>query len=145
MSDDRRQRGQEIRRSAFGENGEERWRALNEIDAGHAESILEYCFGTIWARPGLDLKLRELIVIAATAAQDLPGEVAIHSRRAQPRCIARGDHRDDCPVRPVHRFPQDESCSGSRQRRDQPMGRSSRLARLTQQNRTLAGCGCVAG
>jgi 4-carboxymuconolactone decarboxylase len=86
---ERRQRGQEIRRGAFGEDGEERWQTLSSYDAGHAESILEYCFGTVWARPGLELKWRHLIVIAAAAAQDLSGEVAIHTRGALNRGATR--------------------------------------------------------
>jgi 4-carboxymuconolactone decarboxylase len=80
VSDDRAARGQAIRDSAFGKAGLTAWAELNEIAPVHARAIHEYCFGTIWDRPHLDLKMRELIVIATAAAQDLPEEVEVHVR-----------------------------------------------------------------
>lgn len=82
-------KGRAIRRASFGPAGEDRWDDMNAIDPGHAQYVLEYCFGTVWARPGLDFKIRELIVIAAAAAQDLPGEVDIHTRGALNRGATR--------------------------------------------------------
>ena len=64
---------------------------LNAICPTHARAIHEYCFGTIWDRPHLDLKTRELIVIAAATASDCPNEVALHTRGA----LNRGATRDE--------------------------------------------------
>ncbi|MFQ5896338.1 MAG: carboxymuconolactone decarboxylase family protein [Nitrospinota bacterium] len=89
MSEARIERGRVIREAGFGPEGEGRWQQLYAADPGHANSILEYCFGTVWDRPGLDMKVRELIVIAAAAAQDLPGEVDIHTRGALNRGATR--------------------------------------------------------
>jgi 4-carboxymuconolactone decarboxylase len=89
MSDDRTARGKAIRDSAFGRAGLATWAELNEIAPVHAQAIHEYCFGTIWDRPHLDLKMRELIVIAAAAAQDLAEEVAVHMRGALNRGATR--------------------------------------------------------
>lgn len=89
MSDDRLERGRAIRNQAFGREGLERWDALNELCPTHARAILEYCFGTVWDRPHLDLKTRELIVIAAGLAQDLHGEVRLHARGALNRGATR--------------------------------------------------------
>ena len=91
MSDDRIARGKKIRDEAFGKEGLERWNELNEICPAHARAIHEYCFGTVWDRPHLDLKTRELIVIAAAAASDLAGEVGLHARGA----LNRGATRDE--------------------------------------------------
>jgi 4-carboxymuconolactone decarboxylase len=91
MSDDRIARGKKIRDEAFGKEGLKRWEELNAICPTHARAIHEYCFGTIWDRPHLDLKMRELIVIAAAAASDLSGEVALHARGA----LNRGASRDE--------------------------------------------------
>ncbi len=91
MSDDRIARGKKIRDEAFGKEGLRRWEELNEICPTHARAIHEYCFGTVWDRPHLDLKFRELIVIAAAAASDLAGEVALHARAA----LNRGATRDE--------------------------------------------------
>src|SRR4029078_4302986 len=82
MSDDRAARGKAIRDQAFGKEGLRRWEELNEICPTHARAIHEYCFGTLGDRPHLDMKFRELIVIAAAAASDLAGEVALHARGA---------------------------------------------------------------
>src|SRR5262245_49984944 len=91
MSDDRIARGKKIRDEAFGKEGLARWNELNEICPTHARAIHEYCFGTIWDRPHLDLKMRELIVIAAAAASDLSGEVALHARGALNRRAPRDE------------------------------------------------------
>ncbi len=82
MSEERVKKGWAIRNSCFGPAGEERLEMLRALDPGYAESILDFTFGTIWARPGLDLKWRELIVIAINAAMNHPEEVAIHTRGA---------------------------------------------------------------
>lgn len=89
MGNDRVEKGWEIRRGAWGPEADKRWEMLHAIDPGHAESIVEYCFGTVWARPGLDLKVRELIVIAAAAAQNCPAEVEMHVRGALNRGATR--------------------------------------------------------
>jgi len=89
VSDDRAARGKAIRDAAFGKAGLKTWAELNEIAPVHARAIHEYCFGTIWDRPHLDLKLRELIVIAAAAAQDLAEEVEVHVRGALNRGATR--------------------------------------------------------
>ena len=91
MSDERAARGKKIRDEAFGKEGLRRWEELNEICPTHARAIHEYCFGTVWDRPHLDMKFRELIVIAAAAASDLAGEVALHARGA----LNRGATRDE--------------------------------------------------
>jgi len=89
MSDERAARGKAIRDTAFGRAGLKTWAELNEIAPVHARAIHEYCFGTIWDRPHLDLKMRELIVIAAAAAQDLAEEVEVHVRGALNRGASR--------------------------------------------------------
>jgi 4-carboxymuconolactone decarboxylase len=82
-------RGKKIRDEAFGKDGLKTWDELNAIAPTHARAIHEYCFGTIWDRPHLDLKTRELIVIAAAVASDCPNEVALHARGALNRSAKR--------------------------------------------------------
>ena len=55
MSKEKWNRGKEIRDEAFGKEGLERWDDLYKICPTHADAIHEYCFGTIWNRPNLDL------------------------------------------------------------------------------------------
>lgn len=91
MTQDKHAKGKAIRDAAFGKEGLGRWDELYAICPTHANAIHEYCFGTIWDRPHLDMKMRELIVIAAAAASDCPGEVALHARGA----LNRGATRDE--------------------------------------------------
>lgn len=91
MDDDRYARGKAIRDGAFGKEGLGRWNELHAICPTHADAIHEYCFGTVWDRPNLDLKTRELIVIAAATASDCAAEVGLHARGA----LNRGATRDE--------------------------------------------------
>ncbi len=91
MSEKEYARGKEIRDQAFRDEGVGRWEELNEIAPAHARAIHEYCFGQMWDQPHLDMKFRELIVIATAAAQDLPGEVKMHVRGALNRGGTRGE------------------------------------------------------
>ena len=82
-------RGWRIRYQGFGEGGEEALRRLAAVDAGHARAICEFVFGTVWSRPHLDLKTRELIVLAIATALDKPNEVELHARAALRRGLTR--------------------------------------------------------
>lgn len=44
--------------------------------------ITEYCWGEVWARPGLDRKTRSLINIAMLTALNRPHEVKLHIQGA---------------------------------------------------------------
>ena len=91
MSEEEYARGKEIRDGAFRDEGVGWWNELNEMAPAHARAIHEYVFGQMWDRPHLELKFRELIVIACAAAQDLPGEVKMHTRGA----LNRGATKDE--------------------------------------------------
>src|SRR4030088_3224398 len=91
MIDDRAARGKKIRDEGFGTGGLKTGDDLNATAPTHARAIHEYCFGTIWDRPHLDLKTRELIVIAAAVASDCPNEVSLHARGA----LNRGAKREE--------------------------------------------------
>ncbi|MDP6367859.1 MAG: carboxymuconolactone decarboxylase family protein, partial [Nitrospinota bacterium] len=84
MSNDRVEKALEIRKKLgiYGEDGYGGVNELAKISPVHAQSILEFCYGTGWNQPLIDTKTRELLVIAAAAAQDLPGEVGMHTRGA---------------------------------------------------------------
>ncbi|UCD82123.1 MAG: 4-carboxymuconolactone decarboxylase [Desulfobacterales bacterium] len=46
------------------------------------ELVTEYCWGAVWARPGLDRKTRSLLNIAMLTALNRPHEVKLHLRGA---------------------------------------------------------------
>lgn len=82
-------RGWRIRHAGFGEPGEEALRRLAAVDPGHARAICEFVFGTVWSRPHLSLRTRQLIVLAVATALDKPAEVELHARAALRRGISR--------------------------------------------------------
>ena len=52
------------------------------ISPAHNQAILEYCFGLIWNQPLLDMKTKELLVIAASTANQCENELEWHVRSA---------------------------------------------------------------
>ena len=69
MSEDRFEKGKAIADSVLGKAGQEGIGEIAEILPVHGRAIYEYCYGTVWAQPLLDIKLKELILIAVCASQ----------------------------------------------------------------------------
>ncbi|HKZ42947.1 MAG TPA: carboxymuconolactone decarboxylase family protein, partial [Candidatus Hodarchaeales archaeon] len=46
------------------------------------ELITEYCYGSVWARPGLSRRLRSLVNLAMLTALNRPHEIRFHLRGA---------------------------------------------------------------
>ncbi|MBT3352697.1 MAG: carboxymuconolactone decarboxylase family protein [Nitrospinaceae bacterium] len=51
-----------------------------KISKAHNQAIFEYCFGMIWNQPLLDMKTKELIVIAASTSNQCDNELEWHVR-----------------------------------------------------------------
>ncbi|WP_428491511.1 carboxymuconolactone decarboxylase family protein [Rhodopila sp.] len=86
MADDRRAQGKAIRRKLMGEayadkidNGLYQHPIMQKFAAYTQEAV----FGTLWNRPGLDLKTRALICVISDAAQGREAELKIHLRFAR--------------------------------------------------------------
>ena len=78
-------KGQEMRRTLLGDAYVERVSKGAYNDPMMKEFIdlaQESVFGTIWTRPGLDLKTRTLITVVSDAATGREPELAIHLRMA---------------------------------------------------------------
>lgn len=68
MSDNRYQRGWGKLKEIDGNVGERVIESLQDIAPDLAKYIIEFSFGDIYSRPGLDLKTREIATIAACSA-----------------------------------------------------------------------------
>ena len=68
MENDRYERGWEKLKEIDGEVGEKVVESLKDIAPDFARYLIEFPFGDIYSRPGLDLKSREIAVVAALAA-----------------------------------------------------------------------------
>ncbi len=76
---DRFQRGWEKLREVDGEAGERVIESLKDIAPDFARYLIEFPFGDIYSRPGLDLKSREIAVVAAlTALGNAAPQLKVH-------------------------------------------------------------------
>jgi 4-carboxymuconolactone decarboxylase len=83
MSNDRYEKGLQLRREIVGADKVDQWLAdSNEFTAPLEEVITEFGWGGIWARPGLDRRTRSLLTIALLAAQNRPDELEVHLENA---------------------------------------------------------------
>lgn len=76
---DRRERGAGIIRKLNRGEDQPTLEAVRAEFPFLAESVESYAIGDVWARPGLDLKTRELVAVAAFAALGLQQFVRIHA------------------------------------------------------------------
>lgn len=83
MANEAAKQGLQVRAQLWGEkqakSGNE---FLREFDEGFATFLNEQLFGTIWARPGLPIKTRSMITLAALMALGRGPELRLHMRGA---------------------------------------------------------------
>ncbi|WP_158902737.1 carboxymuconolactone decarboxylase family protein [Burkholderia sp. L27(2015)] len=83
MNNERFRRGLEKLREIDGEGGEKVVESLRDIAPDFAQYLIEFPFGDIYSRPGLDLKTREFSVIAAlTALGNATPQLKVHIQGA---------------------------------------------------------------
>jgi 4-carboxymuconolactone decarboxylase len=78
-------KGSEMRRKLLGDAYVERANKQNYSDPTthkFIEVVTETVFGTLWTRPGIDLKTRTLICVVSDAATGQEPELALHLRMA---------------------------------------------------------------
>jgi len=79
MIQDRYERGWEKLKEIDGEAGERVIESLRDIAPDFARYVIEFPFGDIYSRPALDLKSREIAVVAAlTAIGNAAPQLKVH-------------------------------------------------------------------
>ena len=82
-TNDRYARGWEKLKEIDGEAGERVIASLKDIAPDFAQLLIEFPFGDIYSRPGLDLKSREIAVVAAlTALGNATPQLKVHIQGA---------------------------------------------------------------
>jgi 4-carboxymuconolactone decarboxylase len=82
-SDERYQRGLEKLAEIDGEQGQKVIDSLADIAPDFAQYLIEFPFGDIYSRPGLDLRTRELVTVAAlTALGNAAPQLKVHLHAA---------------------------------------------------------------
>ncbi len=80
---DRFQEGLAVRREVLGaEYVDQSIQNADEFTAPMQELVTEYCWGSVWTRPGLDRRTRSLINLAMITALNRPHELRLHVRGA---------------------------------------------------------------
>ena len=83
MNDDRYARGWEKLKEIDGQAGENVIESLQDIAPDFARLLIEFPFGDIYARPGLDLRSREIATVAAlTAMGNAAPQLKVHIQGA---------------------------------------------------------------
>jgi len=81
MSDDKHARGMKIRRAVLGNDYVDKAEAnKTSFDVDFQQFITETAWGSVWARPQLDIRTRHLLTIAMLAALGKERELALHLR-----------------------------------------------------------------
>ncbi len=76
------QKGLEVRKALWGQEGIDRLKNYEAVDKEFARMLVEYPFGSIWARPNLELKSRSMCTVAVLTALNRAPELAIHIKAA---------------------------------------------------------------
>ncbi len=84
MDDERYARGWAKLKEVDGQAGENVIESLRDIAPDFARLLIEFPFGDIYSRPGIDLKIRELAVVAAlTAMGNASPQLKVHIHGAR--------------------------------------------------------------
>jgi 4-carboxymuconolactone decarboxylase len=95
MPDERYDRGMLVRRAVLGEEHVDRTQAsTTEFTRDYQELITRYAWGEIWNRPGLERKVRSMLVIAMTASLGRLEELKLHVRGARNTGVTRDEVKE---------------------------------------------------
>lgn len=96
MSDkERLEAGLKIRREVLGDDYVDRsMQQADEFTRPFQELVSEYCWGAVWARPGLPRRTRSLLNIAMLTALNRPHEVKLHLKGALNNGCSRDEIRE---------------------------------------------------
>jgi 4-carboxymuconolactone decarboxylase len=83
MSDERLDRGMEMRRRVLGDEHVDRAEAARSpFTSDFVDYFVRGAWGDVWTRPGLDLRTRSCITVAMLVGLNRPEELKIHVRGA---------------------------------------------------------------
>lgn len=92
---DRFEAGLAVRRAVLGREYVDRaLERANDFTRPMQELVTEYCWGSVWTRPGLDRRTRSLINLAMITALNRPHELKLHVRGALNNGCSREEIRE---------------------------------------------------
>ena len=95
MTKSKLEKGTEFREKILGEAHVKRsWANATEFDRDFQEFVTETAWGSAWARLGLDLKTKHMIVIAVLTALGREKELALHINASHNSGITRDEMKE---------------------------------------------------
>ncbi|HVY59912.1 MAG TPA: 4-carboxymuconolactone decarboxylase [Xanthobacteraceae bacterium] len=95
VNDERYQRGKKVRESILGPAHAARTaKNRTAFNADFQDFLMEYAWGEIWSRPGLDLKLRSMLTIAMLVAMGRMEELKLHIRATRNTGVTREEVKE---------------------------------------------------
>jgi 4-carboxymuconolactone decarboxylase len=95
MNDDLLERGMAVRRQVLGDEHVDRANAgRTELTTEFQDLVSRYAWGEIWARPGLDRRVRSCITVAMLVALNHTEELKLHLRAALRNGVTRAELRE---------------------------------------------------
>ena len=95
MLDEKYEKGMQIRKTVLGEEHVARAEAnKSDFDADFQRLITETAWGSVWVRPGIGVKTRQLLTIAMLAALGKHEELALHVRAARNTGVTRDEVKE---------------------------------------------------
>ncbi len=83
MDESKSEKGLKVRRDVLGDDHvDDAMAGLDDFARPLQELVTEYCWGSIWTRPGLSRGTRSLLNIAMLTALNRPAELRLHIRGA---------------------------------------------------------------
>jgi 4-carboxymuconolactone decarboxylase len=95
VSEEKYEKGMQVRRSVLGEEHVNRAEAnKSDFDEDFQRLITETAWGSVWARPGLNKKTRHLLTIAMLATLGNHEELAMHIRATRNTGVTREEVKE---------------------------------------------------
>ncbi len=97
MSDDDRDamtRGRALREQIFGPAGMKSLEDADDFQMPLQDLVTRLCFGEVWSRPELPLKLRSMLTIALLAGQSRPAQLRNHVKGAIANGVTKEEIRE---------------------------------------------------
>jgi 4-carboxymuconolactone decarboxylase len=88
-------KGMQVRRAVVGDSYvDASMKAADDFSMPMQELVTEFCWGEVWARPGLDRRSRSILNLGMIAALNRPEEFAVHVRGALNNGLTKDEIRE---------------------------------------------------
>ena len=91
---DASERGRQLREEIFGAEGLRSLDNADDIQMQLQDMVTRICFGEVWSRPALSLKVRSMLTIAILAGQSRPDQLKHHVKGAIRNGVSKEEIRE---------------------------------------------------